>query len=216
MRWLLALCVLLLSALPAGSGNSVFYGTTYLGAGIQVLYPSADSATSNWTVPSGTHFSNIDEAVDAIGLPTNTHDSDTTYIACPALTCADTYDLTNSSGLTGKKILYVTSNSVARKSLGGTSVTTTFAIRTGATNYTTQTFNTSSTTYIASTSSTKYYTNPNTGLAWTTADLDGLQLVVSATIVAGKEMRVTCAAVIVAYEDSDTITIKRERSGGGD
>ena len=207
LLFLLPLCLVL----SASAGNQVVYGPNF-----QTLAPSADSSVSGWTlVGVASHYDAINDAPDATGQATG--DGDTTALECPTGTvCADVLDLTNTSGLSGKKILYVGTSHVQKKISGAGFTQFVVAIRVGGVNYTTQNPSFSSTSYATVSTGTRYYTNPATSAAWTTTDLDALQISLD-RVTGSKVARMTAVTVVVAYEDAETpISTTRERSGGGD
>ncbi len=213
MRRALLSLVACMVAFQLSAGAAIFYGP--IAASRQTLLPTADSATSNWSASGGgTHFSMIDDGVEARLIASG--DDDATYLECASATaCQDTFDLTDGSGLSGKRILYVAGSAINKRQSGTQGSLLTTYLRVNSTNYSLTTASTANSTYTLFTAGTRHYTNPNTGLAWTSSDIDALQLVVDRPVTGTKVTRVTAVALVVVYED-DTLTSTRERSGGGD
>lgn len=214
--YLRGLLVGLALALPlaARAAAPVWWGP----GSFQVLYPSGDNSLSNWSVTgAATVWDATNDALDVVGWPSAT-DNDSTYAGCAGSTvCSVILDLTNTSGLSGKKILYVTAVGAVLKTSGAGTFTTQLSLRVSGVDYLTNSPASSSTSTPYTQDvvpTTTYYTNPATSLAWTTTDLDALQLTLGRAT--GAQVgKVTSVAVIVAYED-DPYTSTRERSGGGD
>lgn len=209
---------MLTAALLAGS--LIFYGPEQF----QCLALTADSATSAWTVTGAvSHYDAINDTPDAACLyaaQTTTHDGTTTMLTGPAsTTCSDTFDVADASGLTGKNILYVTTSGVCSRSAGVGAPSVTVYLRISATDYSMGTLTCTQTTptFSERTNMTRQFTNPNTGAAWTSADIDALQVKLDRSNASAREAYVTALQVIVAYEDAlptDAAT-NRQRSGGG-
>lgn len=192
----------------------------YYGPGlVQCLAPNGDAATSNWTITgAATGWDAINDPPDAACLYLTATDGDTTKIVGPAsTTCSDTFDLTNTSGLSGYTIDYVTASYVCVKSsgAGGPSITT--YLRVSGVDYSLGTFTCSGTNYTFPeySSLTRYYTNPATGVAWTTSDIDALQLKIDRSNSSARIANITALQGIVVYEPSANYGTARERSGGG-
>lgn len=126
------------------------------------LTPNGAGASTQWTASAGSNYACVDE------VPPN---DDTDYVYQSSASGIDLYDL-SACGLSNVTILRVWPELHAKKtSADAASIIP--VIRTNSTNY-----EDSSTTL--TTSYTKYkgserVTNPNSGVAWTTSDLDALQ-----------------------------------------
>lgn len=206
------LLAVLLSVAPSLAAQRTYFGPALS----QCLALSGDVSTSNFTVTgSATHFAAIDDAPSSSCLLSSTHDSDATTIACAAsTTCTDVFDLANTSGLSAKRILYVQANGIIKKDTGSGSATITVYAVIGGSDYSLGVISTTGTTYGNESFATKTYTNPATGLAWTSSDIDSIQI----KLVKSSSARVatlTAINVTVAYDDGANFGTLRQRSGGG-
>ncbi len=152
----------------------------------------AGTTTSGWAAEGG----------DYTRLQSD--DGDTSRLYSP--TNNDVYQctLTNTSGLSGKTINSITVHAKV-KSLDPVNNTMQIGIRTGSTDYysANKDTNPNNTTYIDFTET--WTTNPNTSVAWTTSDLDALQMGLKKTNGAG--MRWSYGYVDVDYTDSSPVSV---------
>jgi hypothetical protein len=129
------------------------------------LTPNANGDSSQFVGSDGNSTDNyllVDETPS---------DGDTTYVATSGVGYVDMYNLSD-TGLTSKTILRVWPEARAREAVAA-SGTFQLGVKTGGTEYwsSTQTLLTSYARFLG----TVHTTNPQTGVAWTIADLDAIQ-----------------------------------------
>ena len=143
----------------AGTRNNTFLGDVR----VQALMPAADGDLSQFTPSSGTtHYNLVDE------IPP---DGDTSYVSSPTPGNVDLYQLGDVAAVSGS-ILGVAVYSFARKDDAGTR-TIANVIKTGGVEYDgpAQALSMSYTYFTE-----HWETNPATGLPWTIADVNALQV----------------------------------------
>lgn len=160
-----------------------FYRLYWGGDDTACAYPTGTSAITDWSVTgeASAHLT-VDDAqpVDECGLSPGDSDSDTTYISCPPTTgtCTVTFDLVDSAIPSGATILRVSPWVTHRKGTesGKTSPSTKLYFVIAATPYLACTKTITTTTYSLDYTTCWADINPATSLAWTSSDIDNLQL----------------------------------------
>lgn len=222
MKTAFGLLVLLFAASLAGASN-IMQTLCPSGTSCEVLVPSNDSSTSNWTVTgAATHREAIDDAAPSSGTCLTAGDGDATELVGPrASACVDVFDLTDCVSCTGKTIDYITFVSVGRVaiacSMNPAILTVKWVI--GGIDYTAGTASWSNTSWSTTWSAGIAYTNPATGLAWTASDVNALQLKASKAAQGGSiacDALMTALQVVVVYEPTIPLDDSRIRSAGGD
>ncbi len=163
--------------LPGGSGAGIGVGSVNQSAGSEMrmtqLYakvnyasvapgiPTSDGSVSEWTPLGGSHYENVD---DAIGSP----DDDTSYVYTSTDGALDNYD-SPPFVLTGAiEIASVQQVVRAKLTTGSGSIRPFIIVNGSATPGTPQAVTSSWVTYTET-----WTTNPDTGLPWTQADVEG-------------------------------------------
>lgn len=170
------------------SGNAItIIGAASGGSASQSLYVNGDGAqTAGWRAEGG-NYTNVDDQ------PTN--DGDTTRLYSVGANDETSFTLDNTSGIT-TAVNSVTVHAVV-KSLDPVSSTFQIFVRVSGTNYYSDTKDTvtDNTNYIDFTYA--WSTNPATGLAWTTSDIDSLEVGVKKINTSGQ--RLTQMYAVVSY-----------------
>lgn len=203
------LCTLGIVAFTAFAGTRIYWGPGLA----QCLDVTGDASSSGWSVTgSASHFGAIDEQ-DGACLTAN--DGLTSYIECAASTqCDDVFTLEDTSGLSGKRILYVAGFLDCRRGAGTAKGGAISYLRISGSDYQLAAPNCTSSSFNSGVG-TPQYTNPHTGAEWTTADIDAMQLKVSRASTQTSPQQVSSAGVCVAYEEPENYSTERERHAGG-
>lgn len=142
-----------------GSGSDTFRGDCK----VECLFPISAGALTQWTPSAGSNYQNVDDPVASAPAP----DGDSTYNSSGTPGNLDTFVYGNLATV-GKTVLGVQIDLTAQKVNAGTRHIET-VIRQGGSNYLSSEIGVSQgyTTYMK-----VYETNPHTGVAWTTTDIN--------------------------------------------
>lgn len=150
----------ILNTTPESSGppNNDFIGDV----AVETLFADANGVTNDWTPLSGSNYENIDE---------HATDDDASYVFSSTTSAIDLYSYDNLEQINQSDIHAVQTPIMARKTAAGGRFVTN-VIRHGATNYA---GNTLTTTDDYGELLQIHPSNPGTGSAWTTSDIDNAQ-----------------------------------------